>query len=414
MRSISRASIYNLLARDRYKTVFIFLLMVYVANVIGLIFVYERIENEANIINQAGRQRMLSQKITKLSLLYKNGSEDALAELENSTFLWSTVHQNFMNTSSELGVYYKESPTIRSYFDEIDKHQKEMANSVYIILHDSAQIQEAVYQNILNHEAPFLLLMDTIVNQMETESERKSSTFFITLLILSGVSFLSLVLVIIFVFIPMINDLEIKEIELETNIREKQSLLAEIHHRVKNNLAVISSILQLQIIKKEFSPLAFSDAVNRIQSIARIHELLYQTNEFSSVNIETYIHELVDLLTHTYPQLESNIKIFADTEAIPFTMEKAVPMALLINELIINSLKHGFPSGDQGEIHIQLKKVDKLKTKLIFFDNGKGFAEKVTKGIGMQLIDSLIIQLDGEYDMSFQPSFRLSMVFMPN
>lgn len=415
MKLISRTFIYNLFARDNYKIIIISLLVVYVANIVGLIFVYLRIENEANIINQAGRQRMLSQNITKLSLLYEDGNQEALINLRNNTFLWSNVHHSFMDAESDLGIYYKESKIIHSYFKEINVYQNRIEEAVFEILNDTLSDNKEAFEAILDNEGPFLKLMDTIVNQMEKESEAKSFTFFITLLILSGASFISLVLVIIFVFIPIITDLEIKELELETNIREKQSLLAEIHHRVKNNLAVISSILQLQIIRKEFSPLAFSDAVNRIQSIARIHELLYQTKEFSSVNIETYIHELVDLLSHTYPQLEHKVKIITNTEAIPFTMEKAVPMALLINELIINSLKHGFKDAESGEIHIMLKSVDQLKTRLTYYDNGNGMEkEHHSSGIGMQLIESLIIQLDGEYDMSFQPSFRLNTVFMTN
>jgi len=387
--------------------------LAYLINEVALLMVYKGVENEASIINQAGRQRMLSQNIAKLSLLYANGEHSVVNDLRENSQLWGEVHRSFTNSDSELSIYYFESDTIRVLFDELDESQQTIEASVNRILEYPGADYSTELKTILDNESRFLVLMDRIVNQMESESEQKAYWFVISEMILSGASFVALLLTIIFVFIPIIKEMRSKEEVLEINLKEKQSLLAEIHHRVKNNLAVISGILQLQIIKKEFSPFAFSDAVNRVQSIARIHELLYQTEDFSSVKMDDYVTELVDILSQTYPELGSKIEINVNSDSIPFTMEQAVPFALLLNELITNSIKHGFNNGQKGEINIQLALKNQNDVSFIYSDNGKGIEKGVdiNRGIGMELIDSLLQQLEGENQISYSPSFNLESSF---
>lgn len=130
-----------------------------------------------------------------------------------------------------------------------------------------------------------------------------------------------------------------QEEKILKSLNEKNALLGEIHHRVKNNLAVISGLLQLQLMKgeKEYS---LEDAVNRIQSIATVHEILYNTDSFSVVEIADYLERLIQSISKTYPDLNTRIQINSSIDEVDLSINQAVPIGLLLNELITNSMKH--------------------------------------------------------------------------
>lgn len=193
-----------------------------------------------------------------------------------------------------------------------------------------------------------------------------------------------------------------KAIELtESALKEKEILLKEVHHRVKNNLQIISSLISLQSNQVNDTKLTdfFNQTKNRIQSIALVHEKLYKTRELSSINFEDYLNDLLLNISETFSNGKSNVQIKTEVEDIPLTIDAVLALALIINELVSNSFKYAFPDSDKGEIYVSLKKADETIYTLILRDDGAGFSEKTdienTKTLGLRLVYNLVKQLDG-------------------
>lgn len=190
------------------------------------------------------------------------------------------------------------------------------------------------------------------------------------------------------------------EMETQKSLREKQTLLEEIHHRVKNNLAVISSLLELQ--KEEAAESLkeiFDDTQSRIRSIAMIHEKLYQTETLSDVDIREYIEDFAEMIANTFNSGQKDITIQKDVERFSLDITKAVPLALIFNELLNNAFKHGFPDKKKGGITISLRRSNE-SVLLSVADDGNplpdDFAIEDTDSLGMTLIKTLTKQLEGE------------------
>lgn len=207
---------------------------------------------------------------------------------------------------------------------------------------------------------------------------------------------------------------------LDKSLVEKQTLLAEIHHRVKNNLAVISSLIELQKedVSQEVKD-AFQNIQSRIKSIALIHEKLYETTIFSEVGLADYIHELTEIISKTYNSNQKEIDITFELEDVKVDMITAVPVGLICNELINNSFKHGFKTRPSGEIVIKLRKNCEF-VALEVSDNGAGlpadFDLTNTSGLGVTLLNVLTQQLNGEMNVQSngQTSFRLQFPLPAN
>ena len=196
------------------------------------------------------------------------------------------------------------------------------------------------------------------------------------------------------------------EDKIRSSLKEKEVLLKEIHHRVKNNLQIVSSLLYLQSkgVKNDEALNLLRDSQNRIKSMAMIHERLYQTNNLSSIQVEKYIHSLMDNLFHTFNAEIKNIRLKMDVQNTFLSIERAIPCGLIINELVSNSLKYAFPDKNNGLITITLHVVgtDNSYIKLQVSDNGIGMPESIDhekiSSIGLQLVHNLIMQLDGKIE----------------
>ena len=203
---------------------------------------------------------------------------------------------------------------------------------------------------------------------------------------------------------------------------EKVVLLREIHHRVNNNMQIISSLLSLQsnyTRDKEYIDI-LSESRNRVKSMALIHEKLYQSKDLANIDFADYIKTLISNLYTFYSMSTENISLNIDVKDVVLGIDTAIPCGLVINELLSNSLKHAFPEGRKGEIRITLKKTgDVLKPdyKLTVSDNGVGIPEGVdirkTESLGLPLIMTLIehqlmgtIELDRTNGTSFHISFK--------
>jgi len=162
------------------------------------------------------------------------------------------------------------------------------------------------------------------------------------------------------------------EEKIKASLEEKETLLYEVHHRVKNNLAVISSLLGIQArsINDERLEDVLKDSQNRVQSMSLIHETLYQSDNLSSINMYTYLSKIYRSLAQNYPN-GSKINLKIESENILIGAKRATPIGLIVNELITNSLKYAFPEGQKGDIMISLEQT-KNQFKLVYSDNGVG------------------------------------------
>ncbi|MET6990190.1 sensor histidine kinase [Sediminicola arcticus] len=190
--------------------------------------------------------------------------------------------------------------------------------------------------------------------------------------------------------------------EIEDRISEKETLLREVHHRVKNNLQTVSSLLSLQsrsIEDKKIKSLIKSSQ-NRVISMAMVHEMLYMRDDYlSKVEYKAYVQELSQYLVRSVKGNKNNIKLNIDIPDIKLGIDTAIPLGLLINEAITNALKYGIKDDTEGTIHIELKQEDEKGFVLNIGDNGEGFSESITpqtsKSLGLKLIHNLARQLKG-------------------
>lgn len=188
--------------------------------------------------------------------------------------------------------------------------------------------------------------------------------------------------------------------ELQTSLAEKNVLLGEVHHRVKNNLQIISSLLELQrgAPGEERTDAVLLTSQSRIRSMALIHEQLYSSERYGAVNLQQYVDELLPTLFHAYRSEGSRIKISKEVEPVEIDIDRAVPLGLIISEILTNSLKYAFPGNRSGEISVILRRTEKGKLEIILADDGIGWRteEKQGKTLGLYLIQTLVNQLDGE------------------
>ena len=206
------------------------------------------------------------------------------------------------------------------------------------------------------------------------------------------------------------------ENEVKRSLNEKELLLREIHHRVKNNMQIISSLLNLQrsYIHDEEAANILQESQGRVKSMALIHEKLYQTSDLARINVEEYIQSLTMNLFHSYT-VNPGIKLSMDVSDLYFNIDTAVPLGLIINELVSNSLKYAFKDRDEGEIRISLlETAEPGKYLLLIRDDGTGFPHELdfaeSHSLGLQLVNTLVNQLDGEIEMITNGGTTFNMI----
>ncbi|MEN6551280.1 MAG: CHASE4 domain-containing protein [Methanobacterium sp.] len=207
------------------------------------------------------------------------------------------------------------------------------------------------------------------------------------------------------------------EDKIKASLKEKEVLLREIHHRVKNNLQIISTLLQLQSdeITDQKTLENYRESENRIQSIALIHEKMYQSRDISNIDFTSYIKSLINDLMYSYDADSRNIKSVIDTGNFLFSIETVQPLGLIVNEIISNSLKYAFKNRDEGTVLVKLEKMDSNKFKLIVSDNGMGFPENIdfrnTSSLGLQLVNELVKQLEGDIELNIDDGTEFVIIF---
>ncbi len=204
------------------------------------------------------------------------------------------------------------------------------------------------------------------------------------------------------------------EKQLTKTVGEKEVLLREVHHRVKNNLQIIISLLNLQsrYMTDEYTIAAFRESVNRIKAMALVHEKLYQSKDISNIDLDNYIRFLGNSLFQFSGMTGKGITLTNDIRDVSLAIDTAIPIGLIINELISNSLKYAFPNGRKGEISLAIHRQDHTIT-ILFKDNGVGIPQDLdwqnAKSLGLRLVISLVEQLNGtiELDRSEGTAFTI-------
>ena len=214
-----------------------------------------------------------------------------------------------------------------------------------------------------------------------------------------------------------ISDRKQKEQRIHAALAEKDILLGEIHHRVKNNLQVVNSLLDLQIDRMT-DPLVLDmlrESQNRIKSMALIHQTLYESKDFVEVDFRNFLDTMAPTLVSSYGIEPDQVHLHIEADEILLPISAAIPCGLVVNELVSNALKHAFPNRQRGEIRIELSQDDAKTTTLSVSDNGVGIAEGLdlekSETLGLQLVVLLADQLGGELDIHRANPTRFSITF---
>ncbi|MEQ8623322.1 MAG: histidine kinase dimerization/phosphoacceptor domain -containing protein [Vicingaceae bacterium] len=295
-------------------------------------------------------------------------------------------------------------------YKALNNHQKSYQHlEQYVSIKDSLDFNfQSLYNDAMKYQlaAEEAQLEQQIAEeraQLQAERGKKTRQ---QLLVTIVVAIISLISLFVSIFYTIKNrklnkSLSVQGERLATELKEKESLLSEIHHRVKNNLQVISSMLSLQTQYLANDPLKklVEDCKGRITSMSLIHESLYKKQDFKEALFSSYIKELLPRLVETYGTDEGKIQLIMELEPIKLSLDESVPCGLIINEIITNSLKHGFPDGKEGKIIIELKQKGQT-VNLNISDNGVGLEEDETynsnDSFGFLLIEILASQLEAE------------------
>ncbi len=222
----------------------------------------------------------------------------------------------------------------------------------------------------------------------------------------------------------MINDLykqrlkerEESEITVKKALKEKEVLLAELHHRVKNNLAIMVGFfnMRLNTTHNEEARAVLLESKNRVNSMALIHNHLYRKEDFSEINFSTYINDLVEEIKNSYPSLAKMVTVQSDIAAVKLNLNMAIPCALILNELLTNCYKHAFKERDRGHIVIGFTPgKDEQELKLSVSDNGIGLKDDFNSrdSMGITVIQALSQQLNGKHSYRTENGTHFELVF---
>ncbi|GAA4154118.1 hypothetical protein GCM10022217_10740 [Chryseobacterium ginsenosidimutans] len=207
--------------------------------------------------------------------------------------------------------------------------------------------------------------------------------------------------------------------QLKKLLAEKEWLLKEIHHRVKNNLQIVISLLNTQsaYLDNEDALMAIQNSQHRMHAMSLIHQKLYQSDNLSTIDMSWYIYELISYIKECYSS-EKNINFVLDTEKVFLDVAQAVPMGLIVNEAVNNTVKYAFPEEKRGEVTVSFKNTEKDFYELIISDNGVGLPQDFnideTESLGMNLMRGLTDQLDGTFSLENKNGLKITITFRKN
>lgn len=220
-------------------------------------------------------------------------------------------------------------------------------------------------------------------------------------------------------FSELITDRVLAEEQIRASLREKEAMLKEIHHRVKNNLQVISSLLSLQAARVT-NPVAadvLAESQNRVRAMALVHETLYRSDDLAHVNLARYLGELCGFLFRSYGMDMSRVRLDLAVEPVTISLDKTIPCGLLVNEIVSNSLKYAFPGNRNGKIMVQVRSFSDGHLNLTLADDGIGLPDDIivdrTPTLGLQLVNILTEQLGGQLSVQRSQGTSFTISFTP-
>lgn len=320
---------------------------------------------ESQILNQSA----------KLKAIFESGTQ--LMWTINKNLELTSFNQNYANAIHDLyGFYPQENRNIRDLSDTKTKPFEPLWDEKYEMAFKGVQVEFTTERTLLNGKSVFRQYFLYPIKNSRGEVEE-----------VSGLGF-------------DITENKINEHKIIQSLKEKEVLLKEVHHRVKNNMQVISSILNLQssYVRDPYALNLLKECQNRIKTMAFIHESLYQTKNFESVNFTEYTTTLTKNLIHSYTINSQKIKLILTLDNLFLNLDISIPCGLIINEIVSNSLKYAFPNQRDGIIFVNLK-ASKHNVVIEAGDNGIGIPEtlniKETQTLGLQLVDTLVEQIGG-------------------
>ena len=287
---------------------------------------------------------------------------------------------------------------------DVKNDMKIVHEFVEFVEQEEVQLNEKI-QNLKNKQAKEKL-------EMQIENDKEKEVWIYTLFL---VSILCLVLIIMVISSAYRKNRRTNK-DLSDSIEENKILFREVHHRVKNNFQIISSLLNLQhgIEENERGKKVLTDAQGRIQSMSLVHELLYRKSDVKRIQFKTYVDELLASIFKSLTDVSGNITYSVQCQDESFDLEVAIPIGLMLNEAITNAVKYAFTDQESGHIDIILNKSG-IKYQLIIQDNGKGIPSEYIDGkfetLGIELINILSEQLDGKLKISNKGGTRIELLF---
>lgn len=404
---------------------------------------YPKVLSYAKILKQTASKYKFVQRVKEanfyLSRVYAELNNKDLAEyhikiLDNQqnsefeTFLINTVKGilYFNQKEYKKSLYFR---TLNYKYDALNKENLKALSDTYYALNnykksheylskflkiEVADLNDEKNNQVIEFESLYRLKekdfelnknkFEKINQQYELQKQRQLIVLILSILI-------SLLLIVVFLVTIYLNNKKNSRLvmlknedlfnlnkQLEQANTEKTILLKEIHHRVKNNLQLVMSLLNIQA--QDTQNVSIHDFLekgqSRIATMSLIHQNLYQTENFTSINFQDYLEDLISNVKHTFN--ESNVDYVIKTNQNSFDLDTAIPLGLIINELVCNALKHAFPSNLKGKIEIEINKMSDNTYELQIGDNGVGVSneELNTKSIGLELVSLLVMQLKGK------------------
>jgi PAS domain S-box-containing protein len=215
----------------------------------------------------------------------------------------------------------------------------------------------------------------------------------------------------------LLERLQALNIELTRSLQEREVLLKEVHHRVKNNLQIVSSLMNMQIRKLDGARgvAALEECQMQVQTMALIHEKLYHSADYARVPLADYVRSVASMVFETMDVRTLDVGLVFETDAVELAVDKAIPCGLVVNELMTNAIKHAFPAGRPGKIALEIERLPGSRVRLRVADDGIGLSAPVDQlgktSLGLQLVQALARQLQAELSVSGHGGTSFQLVF---
>ncbi len=347
----------------------------------------ESLVNLGNVYKHLGKYKEAESYLTKALVI-----ADSLEIQESSASIHLMLSELYKNTG--------DAPKVFEHY----KAYVQVKDSIYSEENKKAQMEAEVNFEFEKKEGDLKAEQEKKTAVFETESKQQKQLIGISVIAFAILLLLSLLLLRSYGQKQRANKiLASQKIELQKIAGEKDSLLKEIHHRVKNNLQVISGLLSLQNTEHQSDELKaiLKEGQNRVKSMALIHQMLYQNQNLSTIPFQDYLEELSKLIEKSFGAASKKIEVSVNAQNITFDVDTAIPLGLIINELLSNSIKYAFENDDRGgQIDISLNRLENDHYNLTIKDNGKGMSDsfnfETAKSLGLRLVKMLCTQIRAE------------------